>query len=69
MGTSPLKSSLRFALRLSWKSLREKAFGVLYVVDPVGEYAVQRLKKFDGKKLKTNTKEGLDIEYEDVRIA
>merc|ERR1712203_1342670 len=32
------------------------------MVDPVDEYAVQQLKEFDGKKLKSTTKEGLDIE-------
>merc|ERR1712154_334651 len=36
-------------------------------VDPVDEYAVQQLKEFDGKKLKSTTKEGLDIEDEDEK--
>ena len=30
--------------RLSWESPRNKGVEVLYMVDPVGEYAVQRLK-------------------------
>merc|ERR1712054_356543 len=47
------------------ENLRKKGLEVLYVVDPVDEYAVQQLKEFDGKKLKSTTKEGLDIDDED----
>ena len=35
------------------------------MIDPIDEYSVQQLKEFDGKKLKSTTKEGLDIEDED----
>ena len=28
------------------------------MIDPVDEYSVQQLKEFDGKKLKSTTKEG-----------
>merc|ERR1711920_947576 len=42
------------------ESLRKKGIEVLYMVDPIDEYAVQQLKEFDGKKLKSTTKEGLD---------
>merc|ERR1712160_56066 len=49
------------------ETLRKKGFEVLYMVDPVDEYAVQQLKEFDGKKLKSVTKEGLDIEDEDEK--
>merc|ERR1712007_407321 len=49
------------------ENLRKKGLEVMYMVDPVDEYAVQQLKEFDGKKLKSTTKEGLDIEDEDEK--
>merc|ERR1711918_55968 len=49
------------------ETLRKKGLEVLYMVDPVDEYAVQQLKEFDGKKLKSVTKEGLDIADEDEK--
>merc|ERR1711903_42874 len=49
------------------ETLRKKGLEVLYMVDPVDEYSVQQLKEFDGKKLKSVTKEGLDIEDEDEK--
>merc|ERR1712242_527319 len=49
------------------ENLRKKGLEVMYMVDPVDEYALQQLKEFDGKKLKSTTKEGLDIEDEDEK--
>merc|ERR1719446_1625051 len=49
------------------EALRKKGYEVLYMVDPIDEYAVQQLKEFDGKKLKSTTKEGLDVEDEDEK--
>merc|ERR1712025_89800 len=49
------------------EALRKKGLEVLYMVDPIDEYAVQQLKEFDGKKLKSVTKEGLDIADEDEK--
>ena len=47
------------------ENLWKKGLEVLYMVDPVDEFAVQQLKEFEGKKLKSTTKEGLDIDDED----
>merc|ERR1712209_212686 len=49
------------------ETLRKKGLEVLYMVDPIDEYCVQQLKEFDGKKLKSTTKEGLDLEDEDEK--
>merc|ERR1719284_2112498 len=49
------------------ENLRKKGFEVLYMVDPVDEYAVQQLKEFDGKKLKSVTKEGLELGDEEEK--
>merc|ERR1711979_62136 len=49
------------------ESLRKKGLEVIYMVDPVDEYAVQQLKEFDGKKLKSTTKEGLEIDDDDEK--
>merc|ERR1711937_195283 len=42
--------------------LKKNGYEVLYMVDPIDEYAVQQLKEYDGKKLVCCTKEGLKID-------
>merc|ERR1712048_429430 len=47
------------------ESLKKKGLEVLYLVDPIDEYMVQQMKDYDDKKLKSVTKEGLDIDETD----
>merc|ERR1711968_118107 len=49
------------------ETLKKKGLEVVYMVDPIDEYCVQQLKEFEGKKLKSVTKEGLDLEDEEEK--
>jgi molecular chaperone HtpG len=44
------------------ESLKKRGIEVIFMVDPIDEYAVQQLKEYDGKKLISVTKEGLDLD-------
>jgi len=48
---------------------KTKGYEVLYMVDPIDEYAVQQLREFQDKKLVSVTKEGLDIDDEEEKKA
>ena len=47
------------------EGLKKRGLEVLYLVDPIDEYMVQQLKEYDGKKLVSCTKEGLELDSTD----
>merc|ERR1712054_77700 len=47
------------------ETLKNKGYEILYLVDPIDEYMVQQMKDYDDKKLKSVTKEGLELDETD----
>jgi molecular chaperone HtpG len=47
------------------ETLKKRGYEVLYLVDPIDEYMVQQMKDYDDHKLKSITKEGLDLDETD----
>merc|ERR1711907_139527 len=43
------------------EQLKKRGFEVLFMVEPIDEYCIQQLKEFDGHKLVSVTKEGLEL--------
>jgi len=41
--------------------VRKRGYEIIYMTEPIDEYCVQQLKEFDGKKLVSVTKEGLEL--------
>lgn len=44
------------------EKLKKKGYEVLFMTEPIDEYVVQQLKEYDGKKLASCTKEGLELD-------
>ena len=47
------------------ETLKNKGYEILYLCDPIDEYMVQQMKDYDEKKLKSVTKEGLELDETD----
>merc|ERR1719453_756031 len=50
------------------EKLKKKDLEVLYLVDPIDEYAIQHVTEFDGKKLQSVSKEGLSFGDSDEKV-
>merc|ERR1711939_451359 len=51
------------------EKLKKKGYEVVFMTDPMDEYCVQQLKEYEGKKLLSATKEGLDDKVDKVVVS
>jgi len=51
------------------ETCKRRGFEVLFMVDPIDEYATQQLKEYDGKKLVSLSKEGVSFDETDEEKA
>ena len=55
------------ALISAWEKCHQHGKAFELFAEPIGKYCGQQLKEFDGKKLRSTTKEGLSLEDEDEK--
>lgn len=51
------------------EKFNKKGIQVLYLTEAIDEYAIQQMPEFDGKKLQSITKEGLQFGDEDEKVS
>ena len=50
------------------EKVKEKGYEILYCTDPVDEWVMQSINKFDDKMLRSITKEGLDLDSDEEKV-
>ena len=55
------ESKLKLSLVHTWRDLKEKGFEVLYCIDPVDEWVMQAMTKYDDKQFVPSLKKVLTL--------